>query len=77
VVNNSPTIDFSAGKVAGYSFNYTDPEDPYKATYDVRWAVVTYMNGAHVTGRRFLLSARQIGGTGYFVPVTLDTTVEK
>jgi Tfp pilus assembly protein PilV len=77
VVNNSPAIDFSAGQVAGYSFNYIDPEDPYGATYDVRWAVVTYVNGSLVTGKRFLLSSRQIGGTGYFLPMTLDTTVEK
>jgi prepilin-type N-terminal cleavage/methylation domain-containing protein len=77
VVNNSPAIDFSAGQVAGYSFNYIDPEDPYGATYDVRWAVITYVNGAHVTGKRFLLSARQVGGTGFFLPLTLDTTVEK
>jgi Tfp pilus assembly protein PilV len=77
VVNNSPAIDFTAGQVAGYSFNYIDPEDPYGATYDVRWAVVTYVNGPQVTGKRFLLGARQIGGTGYFLPMTLDTTVEK
>jgi hypothetical protein len=77
VVNNSPAIDFSAGQVAGYSFNYIDPEDPYGATYDVRWAVVTYVNGSVVTGKRFLLSSRQIVGTGYFLPMTLDTTVEK
>jgi hypothetical protein len=77
VVNGSPAIDFSAGQVPGYSFNYIDPEDPYGATYDVRWAVVTYVNGVHVTGKRFLVGARQLGGTGYFLPLTLDTTVEK
>jgi hypothetical protein len=77
VVNGSPAIDFTAGPVGGYSFNYTDPEDPYSATYDVRWAVITYVNGTHVTGRRFLLGARQLSGGGYFMPITLDTTVEK
>jgi prepilin-type N-terminal cleavage/methylation domain-containing protein len=75
--NNSPAIDFSAGQVPGYSVTMADPEDPYGANYDVRWAVVTYVNGAHVTGRRFLISARQIGGQGYFLPLTLDATVEK
>ena len=77
VVNNSPAIDFSAGKVAGYSFNYADPEDPYRASYDIRWAVITYVNAAQVTGKRFLISARQLGGAGYVLPLTLDTTVEK
>ena len=77
LLNNSPAIDFGAGQVPGYGFNYKDPEDPYGTTYDVRWAVVTYVNGAHVTGKRFILSARQLGGNGYFLPLTLDATVEK
>jgi len=76
-VNNSAAIDFSAGQVAGYSLNYLDPNDPYGATYDVRWAVVTYVQGSRVTGKRFLLGARQIGGNGFVLPLTLDTTVEK
>ncbi len=76
-VNNSPAIDFSAGLVPGYSETVADPEDPYGANYDVRWAVVIYANGTHVTGRRFLIGARQIGGQGYFLPLTLDAMVEK
>jgi prepilin-type N-terminal cleavage/methylation domain-containing protein len=77
LVNNSPAIDFTAAQVPGYSNTIFDPEDPYGANYDVRWAVITYVHGAHVTGRRFLISARQIGGQGYFLPLTLDATVEK
>jgi hypothetical protein len=76
-VNNSPAIDFSAALVPGYSATIADPEDPYGANYDVRWAVVTYAGGAHVTGRRFLIGARHVGGQGYFLPLTLDATVEK
>jgi len=76
-VNNSPAIDFSAGQVSGYSFSYIDPNDPFGATYDVRWAVVTYVQGSRVTGKRFLLGARQTGGNGFVLPLTLDTTVEK
>lgn len=75
--SNSAAINFSAGQVAGYSFNYIDPNDPYGATYDVRWAVVTYVQGSRVTGKRFLLGARQTGGNGFVLPITLDTTVEK
>ena len=77
LVNGTPAIDFSAGAVGGYSFAYNDPEDPYGTSYDVRWAVVTYVNGTNVTAKRFLLGARQVGGNGYFPPMTLDTTVEK
>jgi prepilin-type N-terminal cleavage/methylation domain-containing protein len=77
MVGASPSIDFSAGQAPGYFATVLDPEDPYGASYDVRWAVVTYMNGAHVTGKRFLIGARQVGGQGYFLPLTLDATVEK
>jgi prepilin-type N-terminal cleavage/methylation domain-containing protein len=78
VLSNGPAIDFSAARVPGYSCSYLDPQDPYGTTYDVRWAVVTYVNGTNVTGKRFILSARQQGGNGgYFRPLTLDTTVEK
>jgi hypothetical protein len=77
VVNHSPAIDFSAAQVPGYHLSYVDPEDPYGATYDVRWAVVTYVNGSVITGKRFLISSRQVGGAGYFLPMTLDSTVAK
>jgi prepilin-type N-terminal cleavage/methylation domain-containing protein len=76
-VNNSPAIDFTAGQVPGYFATILDTQDPYGASYDVRWAVVTYVNGAHITGKRFLIGARQIGGQGYSLPITLDATVEK
>ena len=76
-VNNSPAIDFSGGQVPSYFATVLDTQDPYGASYDVRWAVVTYVNGAHITGKRFLISARQVGGQGYSLPITLDATVEK
>jgi hypothetical protein len=77
IINNRPTIDFSAGQVGGYSFNYADPEDPYGATYDVRWAVITTANGGTPNSKRFIIGARQKGGNGFFQPLTLDTMVEK
>jgi prepilin-type N-terminal cleavage/methylation domain-containing protein len=77
VVRNQPLIDFSASAVAGYSFTYQDPDDPYFVTYDVRWAVVTYVQGSSVFRKRFILGVRQSGGPTYIPPVTLDTMVEK
>src|ERR1700722_5416832 len=52
--NNSPVIDYSQALVGGYSFTYTDPNDPTGAVNDVRWAVVTVTNGT-VTGRRIIV----------------------
>src|SRR3984893_16872718 len=63
-VNNSPAIYFSAGPLPGYAATIADPEDPYGARYDVRWAVVTYVNGGHVKGRGCLLGVRDVGAPG-------------
>jgi len=76
-INNRPTIDFTAGQVGGYNFTYLDPEDPYGATYDIRWAVITTANGGTANSKRFIIGARQLRGDGYIQPLTLDAMVEK
>jgi len=75
--NNRPLIDFTQAAVANYSFTYSDPNDPFKLQYDVRWAVITYSNGANPTGKRFIVGVRRRGGNLPLLPVTLDTMVEK
>jgi prepilin-type N-terminal cleavage/methylation domain-containing protein len=77
MVNNRPQINFGVAKVPGYSFNYTDPNDPYAITYDVRWAVITYSNGGNPTAKRFILGALRRSINTAFLPLTLDTMVEK
>ncbi len=76
VDSNLPAIDFAVAPQTGYSFNYVDPNDPFQLTYDVRWAVVTFVNSGVVTGKRFVLGVRRQGGQPV-LPVTLDTLVEK
>ena len=76
VVNGRPLIDFSpSAAVAGYNFQYVDPNDPSRASYDVRWAVITLANGGAVTGKRFILGVSESGGSSFIPPVTLDTVV--
>jgi prepilin-type N-terminal cleavage/methylation domain-containing protein len=77
MINNRPQIDYGAAQVVGYSFNYTDPNDPYAITYDVRWAVITYSNGVNPTAKRFILGALRRSVNTTFLPLTLDTMVEK
>jgi prepilin-type N-terminal cleavage/methylation domain-containing protein len=78
VIANRPTIDFSAAQVPNYSFTTApDPEDPYQAQYDVRWAVITGGNGASASSRRFIIGARQINGQNYVLPLTLDAMVQR
>jgi len=77
VINNLATINFGGAPIPGYSFTYQDPNSANGTTLDVRWAVITSMNGPIVTGKRFILGVRQQGGNGYFLPITLDSTVAK
>jgi prepilin-type N-terminal cleavage/methylation domain-containing protein len=79
VVGSTPLIDFSTDPVGGYSFTYTDPNDPFGASYDVRWAVVTFTNPLTnvTTGRRIILGLFRRGMRTPTYPITLDTMVEK
>jgi prepilin-type N-terminal cleavage/methylation domain-containing protein len=72
-----PVINFAAAQIPGYSFNYQDPNDPTGTTYDVRWAVITNASSGTPTSKRFILGATKRGGNGFYVPVALDTLVEK
>ena len=76
-LNNETLIDFSGAPPAGYSFTYQDPKDPNGITYDVRWAVIITGNGSTSSSKRFILGVRQIGGDGFFLPITLDTMVTR
>jgi len=75
--NNQPQIDYTQAQVANYSFNYVDPNDPFRGTYDIRWAVITFTNGGNTTGRRFILGVLRRSGNAPFQPITVDTMVEK
>ena len=61
----------------GYGFTYQDPTDPNRTTYDVRWAVIVTGNGASASSKRFILGVRQLSGSGFSMPITLDTMVSK
>lgn len=77
IVGNEMLINFGGTAVPGYSFTYQDFADPNGPVYDVRWAVIVSGNGATATSKRFIVGARQLGGKGFFLPITLDTMVSK
>lgn len=80
IINGQTMIDFSATPQTNYSFTYNDfyhTKDSLDTDYDVRWAVVTIMNGPNITGKRIILGVRQQGGNGFALPITLDTMVER
>lgn len=71
-------IDFNATPVAGYSFSYPDPNDPFSAPYDVRWAVYTVLNSNNVVAaKRIIVGVFRRGMKTVSLPITLDTMVEK
>jgi hypothetical protein len=72
-----PIIDFSAAPEPGYSFTYTDPNDPFSDPYDVRWAVITVTNGPSITARRIFVGVFRRGMQTPSLPITLDSMVEK
>jgi prepilin-type N-terminal cleavage/methylation domain-containing protein len=76
-VYNRPFIDFSGAPVDNFSFTYTDPNDPFAVTYDVRWAVVTTVHGSSITGKRFFVGVRQLNASNFIPAVTLDAMVEQ
>lgn len=77
-VNNQTVINFgNPVGLANWSFTYQDPNDPTGATYDIRWAVIVTGNGTNISSKRFVLGIRQVGGSGYFQPITLETMVQK
>lgn len=81
-LNGYTVINFSgalpgAYPTNGYGFTYQDPTDPNGATYDVRWAVIITGNGATASSKRFILGVRQLSGSGFSLPITLDTMVSQ
>jgi len=78
VFNNQTLIDFTNPTgIPNWSFTYQDPNDPSGTTYDIRWTVIVTGNNGTPNAKRFILGVRQVGGSGYFQPVTLDTMVAK
>src|SRR5258708_54282 len=64
VIGNRPVINFAAGQVANYIFNTpVDPEDPYGASYDGRWAAITTDNVATARSLREVRVARAVACT--------------
>lgn len=77
LLNNSPIIDFGQPLVSGYGFQFTDPNDPYGAVNDVRWAVVTTVANGVPTGKRIIVGAFRRGMKSPTYPISLDTMVSK
>ena len=59
-------INFAGAAPAGYSFLYTDQNDPLRATYEVRWAVATSVRNVgkltnQIVAKRVIIGVRRLG----------------
>lgn len=78
------TLDFTQPAVAGYNYTFIDPNDQgdaHAATYRMRWAVISTVNGGTVVSKRFIVGCRRVGQTGVagqiLLPAVVDTLVQK
>lgn len=85
VVMSGPStlIDFSAGQPASgfYVSGYVDPNDATRSAFELRWAVFPQVNNnGSVVAKRIIIGCRRsqnIVGGQLFLPVTLDTSIQK
>jgi len=79
----SAIIDFSAGTPPPgfYIPSYVDPNDPTGSSFELRWAVFPQVsNVGTVVSKRIIIGCRRnqnVTGGQLFLPVTLDSSVQK
>jgi hypothetical protein len=77
MLGTTPSINFGAAAVNGYSYQFTDANDPSSPTYEMRWAIIANISGGVVISKRFIVGCRKTGGTQLVVPAVVDSLVEK
>jgi Tfp pilus assembly protein PilV len=69
------TLNFTAAAVANYNYTFQDPNDPLGPSYQMRWAVISNLNGTTVVSKRFIVGCRRVGAA--LNPAVVDTWVQK
>jgi len=71
-------IDFGAPPVAGFNIaTYVDINDPSRAQFELRWAVIPEVVAGTVVSKRIIIGCRQKSASEPILPVNLDTWVQK
>lgn len=74
----SAEIDFAAPPVDGFNIpSYVDINDPSRAEFELRWAVIPEVVAGTVVSKRIILGCRQKNPNQPILPVNLDTWVQK
>ena len=70
-------INFAATPMPNYNFTYTNPNDAVPIPYEVRWSVITNMQGTTVVSKRFLVGVWRRDPRGVTIPVTVEAWVQR
>lgn len=71
-------IDFGAPAVDGFNIpSYVDINDPSRAEFELRWAVIPEVVAGTVVSKRIIIGCRQKRASEPILPVNLDTWVQK
>jgi len=75
---NLVRVDFTAAAVANYNFTAADPNAAVPAiAYEVRWSVITNMQGTVVVSKRFLVGVWKRDPRSVTPPVTVEAWVQR
>jgi len=75
---NLVRVDFTAAAVANYNFTAADPNAAVPAiSYEVRWSVITNMQGTTVVSKRFLVGVWKRDPRNVTLPVTVEAWVQR
>lgn len=75
--NGTAAVDFTQAAVAGYSCDYSDPNDVYSGNFHVRWGVVVSENGAgQVQWKRFVVGVKR-DSPQFGFPVNVGAAVQR
>ncbi len=77
VIGNSVRINFTGAPVANYNFTAIDPNAAIPIPYEVRWAVISNVQGTTVVSKRFLVGVWKRDPRGVTVPVTVEAWVQR
>ena len=77
IVGTTVRVSFAGGATANYGFTYADPNAAIAIPYEVRWTVISNVEGATVVSKRFLVGVWKRDPRGVTVPVTVEATVQR
>ena len=74
---NLVRVNFAVAAVANYNFTTIDPNAAAPISYEVRWSVITNMQGTTVVSKRILVGVWKRDPRNVTLPVTVEAWVQR